>query len=154
MTLLYGDHRSGSRRGVNIHIRGAALKNCGQTKQPPHLSRGELDLKLKSKWRSGDFDDSWDKDWLTLAVSLFHPSLSCSIDPTSINQHPAQQQPEKRPVLHSGAARLNYAPFLPSSLFRSPHMLTSFRGHSTHSQPSQPETSRTSQSMPFLARSP
>ena len=36
LTLLYGDHRSGSRRGVNIHIRGAALlKNCVQTKQPP-----------------------------------------------------------------------------------------------------------------------
>ena len=60
-------------------------------------SRGKLDLKLKSKWRSGDFDDSRDKDWLTLAVSLFHPSLSCSIDPTSINQHPAAAREEASP---------------------------------------------------------
>ena len=40
LTLLYGDHRSGSRRGVNTHIRGeAALKNCVQTKQPPSRAR-------------------------------------------------------------------------------------------------------------------
>ena len=76
--------------------------------------------------------------------SSFHPSLLRSIQHLLISIH---QKPAGAP--------LNYAPFhLSFLLFRSPHMLTSFRGHSTpllSLLPSQFETRRTSQSMPFLA---
>ena len=56
LALLYGDHRRGSRRGVNIHIRGAALlKNCVQTKQPPSRARK---ARLEEAEASGDLEIS------------------------------------------------------------------------------------------------